>query len=159
MSLVRVARLGYRVAYQLLRAYSRLARPHTRGVKVLIAHGERVLLVRHAYGRGEWDLPGGFCRRGEAFADAARREIAEELGVQGARWTDVGELRRRFDGRHETLHGFRAELPSPDVRIVAPAEVAELGWFAPPVLPEPLAPIVRRVIALSARGLPDSGRG
>ncbi len=145
----RVLRPGYRVAYLLIVAYSWIFRPHTRGVKCLVTCGDEVLLVRHSYGPGEWDLPGGFCRRGEGFADAARRELSEELGVEDARWTDLGELRRRFNGRHETLHGFRAELAVRTAEVRS-AEIAESRWCAREALPDPLAPIVHSVAALDA---------
>ncbi len=152
---------AYRLAYLLLRGYSGLFRPHTRGVKCLLTCGEKLLLVRHSYGPAAWDLPGGFCRRGETFVDAARRELGEELGVTEAVWTDLGELRRRFQGRHETLHCFRAELPRAEVSIGS-AEVAEARWFPRDALPERIAPIVRGVAALDDRsgaGLPPSGQG
>ena len=141
----------------LLRAVSMTVRPRTRGVKCLLCVGDDVLLVRHAYGPGLWDLPGGFCRRREPFEAAARREVAEELAVDDARWTDVGELRRRFQGRHETLRIFRAELTA---RAVSPSsrEVAEVRWFPRGGLPEQLAPIVRAVTALEA-GLTRAERG
>ena len=141
-------RPAYQVGYVLLRSYSRLVRPHTRGVKCMLTHGDELLLVRHAYGPGQWDLPGGFCRRGETFAAAARREVCEELGIRDARLIDLGELRRRFDGRHETLHGFRIELQRPEVHI-ARAEVAEARWFSRRELPE-VAPIVHAIAALDA---------
>lgn len=141
-----VQRIAYQVGYVLLRAYSRVLRPHTRGVKCMLTHGGEVLLIRHAYGPGQWDLPGGFCRRGESFSAAARREVSEELGIEDARWIDLGELRRRFDGRHETLHGFRVELAHRDVDI-ARAEVAEARWFPRGSLPE-VAPIVHAIGAL-----------
>jgi 8-oxo-dGTP diphosphatase len=50
---------------------------------VLIVEDDRVLLVRRAQEpwRGLWELPGGFVEVGEHPAAAARREIAEELGV------------------------------------------------------------------------------
>jgi 8-oxo-dGTP pyrophosphatase MutT (NUDIX family) len=80
------------------------------------------------------------------FAAAARREVCEELGIRDARLTDLGELRRRFDGRHETLHGFRVELQRPEIHI-ARAEVAEARWFPRRELPE-VAPIVHAIAAL-----------
>jgi ADP-ribose pyrophosphatase YjhB (NUDIX family) len=145
-------RPAYQIGYVLLRTYSRLFRPHTRGVKCMLTYGDELLLIRHAYGPGHWDLPGGFCRRRETFAAAARREVSEELGISDARWTDLGELRRRFDGRHETLHGFRVELADRDIH-VARAEVAEARWFPRGQLPE-VAPIVHAIGALDAPHAP-----
>ncbi|MCW2967887.1 MAG: hydrolase [Solirubrobacteraceae bacterium] len=145
---VSVGRLAYRVAYVGLRAWSAVVRPHTRGVKCVVVDGGDMLLVRHSYGPGLWDLPGGFCRRGEPFETAARRELGEELGLSGeARVTDLGELRRRNQGRHETLHGFRVE-PGGRGLATQSIELVRVGWFARDALPEDRSPIVDEVLAL-----------
>ena len=43
-----------------------------------------ILLVRRAIGPGygKWTFPGGFVERGEVVESAARREVAEECGVE-----------------------------------------------------------------------------
>ncbi|MEU4315140.1 NUDIX hydrolase [Nocardia sp. NPDC024068] len=46
----------------------------------LFADGARVLLVRKTYG-DRWDIPGGYVDREESPAQACRREIREELGL------------------------------------------------------------------------------
>jgi len=143
-----VGRLAYRCAYVALRVWSRVARPHTRGVKCVLVEGDGVLLVRHSYGPGLWDLPGGFCRRNEPFAAAARRELEEELGLPGeATVACMGELRRDFQGRHETLQGFRVEPGGRDVASRT-FELAEIGWFAREGLPADRAPTVDEILAL-----------
>lgn len=152
----RLARRGYRAAYALLVACSWLVRPHTRGVKCLIARGDELLLVRHSYGPGEWDVPGGFCRRGEDFAAAARREAAEELGVGGSAWTRLGELERRTNGRHERIGAFRAELAGEQPRVRS-AEVLDMAWFDRARLPAPRAEIVDAVLALEGGASGDGG--
>src|SRR5664279_2290745 len=62
---VRVRRVGYRAAHRLLRVYWFILRPTTDGAKCLLTRGDRILLVRHTYGRSEWDLPGGTVARNE----------------------------------------------------------------------------------------------
>lgn len=152
-----LGRLAYRVAYIGLVVFSHVVRPRTRGVKCLLSVGDDVLLVRHSYGPGKWDLPGGFCKRGEPFEQAARREVAEELGVSGGRFVDLGELIRDFHGRHETLHGFRVEL---DRKAVAARsfEIREAAWFPRSLLPEPRSPVVDDIWRLEL-GLPPLPRG
>lgn len=49
----------------------------------LFIDGERVLLVRKTYGN-RWDIPGGYINRGESPADACRREVHEEIGLDRA---------------------------------------------------------------------------
>lgn len=49
---------------------------------VLISPAARVALIRRCRsGREYWSLPGGGIRRGERPREAARREVAEELGL------------------------------------------------------------------------------
>lgn len=141
-----VRRLGYRVAYRVLRVLWFVARPHKSGVKCLITDRERVLLVRHTYGRRSWDLPGGSIKRGESPAAAAAREMSEELGLKGVTWRDVGELRGRLDRRRDTIHLFTTDIGSVQLRIdLGELEVAR--FFAPTELPSDLAPYVTAILA------------
>lgn len=152
-----LGRLAYRVAYVALRSFSLVFRPRTRGVKCVFCVDDEVLLVRHSYGPRVWDLPGGFCRRDEPFEEASRREADEELALgDGARFEDLGELRRPFKERRETLHPFRVRLPT---RAVEPQgfEISEVGWFRRDALPDRCAPIVEEILALERRFALEEG--
>jgi ADP-ribose pyrophosphatase YjhB (NUDIX family) len=46
----------------------------------LFINEDRVLLVRKTYGN-RWDIPGGYINHGESPADACRREVLEEIGL------------------------------------------------------------------------------
>ncbi len=52
---------------------------HVGSICVVERADGHVLLVRQSYRRGGWGFPGGLLRRGEEPADAARRELSEEL--------------------------------------------------------------------------------
>jgi 8-oxo-dGTP diphosphatase len=48
----------------------------------VVFRGESVLLCRRSSSEDTWVLPGGTPRAGEGSAMAARREVAEETGLQ-----------------------------------------------------------------------------
>ena len=128
-------------------------RPAKRGVKCLIVNRGRILLVRHTYGDRRWDLPGGAMRRNEYPETAAQREMHEELGVEGARWTALGIVEGTFHGRRDTIHCFQAELESPNITLDL-GELQTASWFDGSDLPPNLAPYVVPVLMrASAAGL------
>ena len=71
----------YRQAAWLYETYRLIAKPRTHGALVALWHQGQVLLVAASY-RRELSLPGGWINRGETVRMAAKRELAEELGLQ-----------------------------------------------------------------------------
>ncbi len=139
-------RLGYRVAYRLLRVYWFVLRPRSKGVKCVLTSRDRVLLVRHTYGDPGWELPGGSLRPREPPLLAARREVHEELGVAIEDWRALGELNATMNRRPVTLHCFQAELERPAV-VLDRGELATAGWFPRRQLPADLGRYVRLILA------------
>jgi len=133
---VPVRRVAYRVAHAGLRAYWRVARPHTRGVKCVVRDGDAVLFVRHAYGdRRQWELPGGGIKRGEDPRDTAAREAREELGLDLDDWRPLGTVEAYGYGKQTTVICFEALSPGRALTVDA-GEIEEARWFAladPPV--------------------------
>ena len=141
-------RLGYRVAYRALQAWTFVRRPSVRGTMVAVLDGRRVLMVRHTYGdRARWELPGGGMHAGEEPADAARREVAEEVGIDVALRPLAGVLEGHWDFKHEALAWFTADWPG-GRGTYDPVEIAEVGWFALDDLPPRVGEAARRVLAL-----------
>jgi 8-oxo-dGTP diphosphatase len=68
------------------------------GVGGVVVQDGRALLVKRAHEprKGEWSLPGGMVELGETLAEAAKREIKEETGLD----VEVGEVVEVFDRVH-----------------------------------------------------------
>ena len=111
----------------------------------------RVLLLRHVFRGGGWGLPGGFLEAGEQPAEAARRELREETGLEleDLRLVHARTLRRSC--QVETL--FRARVADPALARAASGEISGAEWFAPDSLPAGLPADQRRLIerALKSR--------
>jgi 8-oxo-dGTP pyrophosphatase MutT (NUDIX family) len=59
-----------------------VVRPKTQGVRAMVINSQnKVLLVKHRYGGGEWYLPGGGMKLNENCEDALKRELNEEVGI------------------------------------------------------------------------------
>jgi 8-oxo-dGTP pyrophosphatase MutT (NUDIX family) len=138
-------RLAYRCAYVVLWVYRSVARPSLHGVKCVLVDADKVLLVRHTYGRREWDFPGGGLKRNESPFAAACREMKEELGVEIDDWVAVGDVLARFQRTRSTMHCFRAEVSAPQLTLDH-GEILTARWFAldglPPDLAGHVAPIL-----------------
>ena len=128
-------RLAYRAAYQLLRLWWRVRRPAVTGANVALWRDGRVLVVRTSYRGDLLDLPGGGVERGEEPADAAARELAEEVGLEvpAAALERVASYRLRADGRRITDHVFepREGVAPTGEATVDGREIVWAGWMTP----------------------------
>ncbi len=122
-----------------------------RVVAAVISRGDRLLVCQRPLEKrhgGLWEFPGGKCEPGESDADAARRELHEELGV------DVLEV-----GAPELEV---ADPGSPYLIVFAPVRIAgepschehiALRWgTAAELAPLPLAPSDRRFVEARLAG-------
>ena len=140
----------------IFRAWWRLSRPMTLGVRVIATdEAGRVLLVRHTYSPG-WHFPGGGVEHGENTPDAAARELMEEGAVEPTAPVElIGFYANHSNFPNDHIALYRAESWKP----CAPkdnGEIAERGFFAIDALPEGIRAGTRRRIAELFQAAPAS---
>lgn len=143
-----VWRLAYRVAFLGYLTLNALRRPHTQGVLVAIWHDGHLLCVRNSYRRA-WNMPGGMVRSNEDMAEAAVRELREEIGLQ----VDVGRLVYALDtqcfyeNRHDRTRFYSLLLAERTGIAIDGREVTEAEWLRPTdALAQGVIPPVRRYL-------------
>ncbi len=120
------------------------------GCGAAILRDGRLLLVKRlkAPEAGSWNLPGGKVDFGEAAADAVRREISEELGVEIALTRSLGFVEMiGLDGQHWVSPIYQAEIRAGEPVNVEPDKHESFVWAALDAPPAPLALAAREAIA------------
>ena len=102
-----------------------------------------VLLVRHTYGKLNWELPGGASEPGESIVETALRELREETGLEAvAEWMTGVYYESDLDAHHFVFHCSVVAgeaKPSSD-------EISECGYWAAAALPRPISDFTKRRI-------------
>jgi 8-oxo-dGTP diphosphatase len=157
----RLWRTAYRLGFGLARLWWRLRRPDHHGAVVAVWHAGRVLVVQQSY-RPNSSWPGGGIRRGEDPRDAARRELAEELGlvVDPQDLVLAREMVVEWDFRREHVRVFELRLAAaPPIRIDHREIVAARFVEPETLLREPgLPPFVGGYLAEYLAGHPPGAR-
>jgi mutator protein MutT len=78
------------------------------GVGGVVIHRNRVLLIRRGGEplKGEWSIPGGLIEVGEELADAVRRELKEETGLEVEPLALLETFDRIFRDGHKVRYHF-----------------------------------------------------
>ncbi|MGI8549327.1 MAG: NUDIX domain-containing protein [Dehalococcoidia bacterium] len=112
---------------------------------VIVDEAGRVLLVKHSYGKLNWELPGGGAEADESADETALREVQEETGLQ----VIVERLSGIYYDREVDMHHFvficrrldQTAAPRPDA-----AEITACEFWAPDALPRPISDFtIRRI--------------
>ena len=117
-------------------------RPHT-VLQAVICSEWGVLLAVRSDLRG-WELPGGNPRSGEPDADALRREVREETGLEVAIERRVGDYVRTGFGPHRA-RVFACRPVGGSLR--PSSETPVIRWFPPGSVPDTLFPWYRAPLA------------
>lgn len=137
----------YRLAYELRRRWLRVRGGTVYGCNAILRDDRGwLLMVRHSYGSGAWQFPGGGVARNEPPEAAVRRETTEELGIGIGQLAPLGVVEERYHGATNVVHvfaGLAQGTPRPDGR-----EIVEARFFPPESLPPNLGRGPRRRLRL-----------
>jgi 8-oxo-dGTP diphosphatase len=125
------------------------------GVSTAVFRDGRVLLAQRAVGAlaGLWSLPGGRVEFGEKLAEAALRELDEEVGVKAeiVDFAGVVQVLPRKEGAqfHFVVIAFAANWVSGEPQ--TGPEAADIRWADPMTLDGlPVTDDLHRIVALAA---------
>src|SRR5437868_3483793 len=99
------------------------------GSAAVIVNGNgEVLLVRHTYGKCNWELPGGAAEEGESPVDTAIREVREETGLSVTVQHLTGWY---YDSTADFLHfAFRCKMQKKAGEALPDGvEISECGYW------------------------------
>lgn len=140
-----MARFLSRLAEALFLSAKSLLAWQVLGANALVLDGAgHVLLVRHRYQPG-WRLPGGGVDPGETPQEALKRELFEELGLEGGHYALAGIHARRLLWLGHTVVLYRVEGAEGVLR--PNWEITATRWADPARLPEGLSPATARRLA------------
>lgn len=101
----KLAQVFYNLAYRTILFFWFFARPTVYGVYVAVWHKEKLLIIKNSY-KKRLTIPCGRIKRGEDSAEAAIRELREEVGLK------LVKSQLRFVGEYSVKHNYATDVGS-----------------------------------------------
>lgn len=108
------------------------------GAAAVILNTEgQILLVKHSYGKNNWDLPGGRSEENESAQETAIREVLEETGLK----VKIGPLTGVYYASKYDMHHFvfLATIDSNNKPVPSSTEILECRYYSIEDLPKPIS--------------------
>jgi len=116
------------VLYPLAKIYCLIFKPSRIGVKIIIKHGNEILLLKRSYGKKVWTLPGGGISKNESPEEAARREVREEVGINLENISQYGSFRHEGKDIKDFVYVFVTEVQNKSFDLNN-YEIEDARWF------------------------------
>lgn len=111
------------------------------GVGVMVLKDGKILLGKRkgAHGAGEFAFPGGHLEYMESFTGCAKREVAEECGIEikNIRFQFLSNL-VKYAPKHYAHIGLVADWQSGEPKVLEPEKSESWDWYELNKLPQPL---------------------
>jgi ADP-ribose pyrophosphatase YjhB (NUDIX family) len=95
----------YRLAYEIILTVWFFMRPTVRGVYVAVWYRQKLLVIKNSY-KKRFTIPCGRIKRGEDIAEAAVRELREEVGL------NLAKSQIKFVGEYSAQHNYATDVGS-----------------------------------------------
>lgn len=114
-----------------------MARKFLGAAAIILDSEGRVLLVKHSYGKLNWEVPGGAAELNESAEETAAREVIEETGLR----VEVEALSGIYYDPEYDMHHFAFLCKADDGQVPKPTspEILECRFCAVDDLPRPIS--------------------
>lgn len=108
------------------------------GCEIFLKKDNTILLGKrkNCYGDGTWGLPGGHLEYGETLLECAKRELMEELGIEGSEFKLVAMTENINDRDHYIHTSFLVENFCGEIQNREPDKCFEWRFFNMTNLPD-----------------------
>lgn len=112
------------------------------GIGVFVWRDGKVIVYRRSgsHGASTWTIPGGHIEYGESWAEAARRETLEEVGVEitNVRFLTAANDIFEKEGKHYVTIWVESDWLAGEPTSMEPEKVIDVQWRSLDDLPTPL---------------------